>query len=323
MLVSIIIPAYNAETTLERTLNNVLDMDVSDMEIILVDNNSTDGTSRIIKNAAEKNPGRVRSLTANVQGVSPARNVGLQQAKGKWIQFLDADDTLASHKISYQLDEVAPDTQWIIGGYSSVMPDGMKMNNIPHKDPWKGLVFKYQIGCTHANLFRKSALEAVGSWDESLPDNTDPNLHFELLKSGLKYQIVPNVLSFYHQHPSPNRLSTKAPVAGNLRRIDLLERINAYLRANRPKYWLANESYFLAALLRALRILATHDLKVANEQLVRLRKKGKVSFYLPDQTILSQKILSAYRIGGFRNVECIRLLLAKALPSKFKEWLKR
>ncbi len=323
MLVSVIIPAYNAEATLAEAIKCVQHQTASDLELLLVDNNSDDGTAKIIKNAAEDDTGRIRALSCPIQGVSATRNVGLHQAKGQWIQLLDADDTIAPSKISLQLENISVDIQWVIGGYRVVSPGKEDVDNIPHEDPWKGLVYGYRIGCTHANLYQKAALEAIGGWDESLPDNTDPNLHFELLKSGLAYQIVPEVLSSYHQHPSPNRLSTKAPIAGNLRRIDLLERINDYLSEQRPEYWSNNREYFIAALLRVLRILATHNLKEAAAQLQRLQKTGKVFFNLPNQPILSQKILYAYRMGGFKNVERLRLLATKVFPRKLKEWLKQ
>jgi glycosyltransferase involved in cell wall biosynthesis len=321
--VSIIIPVFNAASTLAKTVGSVLDQTYSEIQIIAIDNNSDDASLDILRKLSEAYPGKLTIGECPKQGACPARNVGLRLTNADWIQFLDADDTFANNKISYQLKRVSPDTQWVIGGYSIVSPGQEDMVNIPHEDPWKGLVYQYRIGCTHANMYRREALEAVGGWDESLPDNTDPNLHFELLKSGLKYQIIPEVLSFYHQHSSPNRLSTRAPIAGNLRRIDLLERVNDYLRDNQPQYWQAEKNYFLAALLRALRILATHDLGKATSQFKRLHNAGKIALDLPNQPIISQKLLSTYRIAGFHTIEAIRLRSTNFLPMAFKNWLKR
>lgn len=321
--VSIIIPVFNAANTLSKTVKSVLDQTYAGIEIIAIDNNSDDASLDVLQKLSKENPGRLTIGECLIQGACPARNVGLRLANADWIQFLDADDTFTKNKISYQLERVSPDTQWIIGGYSIVSPGQEDIVNIPHEDPWKGLVYQYRIGCTHANMYRQEALEAVGGWDKTLPDNDDPNLHFELLKSGLKYQIIPEVLSFYHQHSSPNRLSTKAPITGNLRRIDLLERINDYLSQNRSDYWAANKDYFLAALLRALRILATHDLGKAVSQFERLHNAGKIVLDLPNQPIISQKLLRAYRIAGFRAIENIRLRFTALLPMALKEWLKR
>lgn len=322
MRISIIIPAYNAENTLERAVESCALNDAGESEILVIDNNSTDGTSKVIAKIRNDQQALIRSYEEKTQGASAARNKGLKKAKGEWIQFLDADDTLAPNKISHQLEQITPETHWVIGGYRILSPGKEDIDVVPHEDPWKGLVYKYRIGCTHANLYRKSALNLVGEWDESLPDNTDPNLHFELLKSGLKYQIVPEVLSYYHQHDSPDRLSTKAPIAGNLRRIDLLERINDYLRLQRPEYWQANRDFFLAAVLRALRILATHDLTAATPLVSRLIREKKLTFELPNQPLISQKLLFAYRLGGFPMVEKIRLSATGFLPVRFKEWLK-
>jgi glycosyltransferase involved in cell wall biosynthesis len=321
--VTAIIPAYNAELTLTRSVDSLLAVTGCELDILLVDNNSEDKTLNIMKSSVAKAPGKVKLFKSVIQGVCAARNLGLQHAGGRWIQFLDADDTIAPDKISHQLEKIDSDTKWVIGGYRIVSPGQEDVDNIPHEDPWKGLVYQYRIGCTHANLYRKTALETIGGWDESLPDNTDPNLHFELLKAGLKYQVIPEILSFYHQHPSPHRLSKKAPIASNLRRIDLLERVNDYLCEHRPDYWSTNQDYFLAALLRALRILATHDLNAASLQFEHLQQAGKISINLPNQSIISKKILSAYRIAGFIAVERLRLVAANVLPSGVKEWLKR
>jgi glycosyltransferase involved in cell wall biosynthesis len=304
-------------------VKSVLDQTYAGIKIITIDNNSDDASLNVLRKLSEEKPRRLTIGKCLTQGVCPARNLGLQLTEADWIQFLDADDTLAPNKISHQLERISADTQWVIGGYQILNPGEKDIDNIPHEDPWKGLVYQYRIGCTHANMYRREALEAVGGWDEALPDNTDPNLHFELLKSGLKYQIIPEVLSFYHQHSSPNRLSTKAPIAGNLRRIDLLERVNDYLCNNRPKYWNTEKNYFLAALLRALRILATHDLDKAAAQFERLFEANKIALDLPGQSIISQKLLRVYRIVGFRTVERIRLRSASLLPMALKEWFKR
>ena len=89
--VSIIIPVYNSENTLRRCLNSVLAQTFTDFECLLVDDGSTDDSGRICDEYAEKDK-RFRVFHKENGGVSSARNVGLDNASGEWITFVDSDD---------------------------------------------------------------------------------------------------------------------------------------------------------------------------------------------------------------------------------------
>lgn len=93
-LISVIIPAYNAEETLERCLWSVRQQDYPEFEVILVDDGSADKTGEICDRAAAEDP-KIRVIHQENLGVSGARNTGLREAAGEWILFLDADDALA------------------------------------------------------------------------------------------------------------------------------------------------------------------------------------------------------------------------------------
>lgn len=95
--VSVIIPAYNAAGTLARAVQSVLTQSMKDLEVLVIDNGSTDQTAAIIEHLATSDP-RVRFLNSD-KGRSRARNEGLAKAKGDFIQFLDADDELSPNKL--------------------------------------------------------------------------------------------------------------------------------------------------------------------------------------------------------------------------------
>lgn len=266
-VVTIIIPVYNAAPFLARSINSALTQVQGKGtqepakvagELILVDNNSTDGSLEILNGYAAQFPEIVRVVQCKKQGASAARNVGIAVAKGKWIQFLDADDELLLGKISGQLTNCQPDTSWVIAPYRQQYPDGSTVDNFPHADPWKGLVYLYRIGNVCANLYRRDTLQIVGGFDETLPNNEDPDLHFRLLKSQTPFYLAERVHTIYHQHDAPTRLSRSNLAGGQLRRAGLLVAINHYLRRHRPVYWTTNKHYFQGALLRALRMLATY-----------------------------------------------------------------
>ncbi|WP_173021537.1 glycosyltransferase family A protein [Lewinella sp. W8] len=318
MLVSVIIPAKNAAATLSRAVNSILAQDYPELEVLLVNNNSTDDTPQLIARLAEEHPARIRATDCTTPGASAARNRGLRLARGTWIQFLDADDTLAPEKISRQVNGITPETQWVIGGYRHLLPEG-NIDNVPHQDPWKGLVHEFRVGCTISNLYRKTALEAIGGWDETLPDNTDPDLHFRLLAAGLPYRIEPTIDSFYHHDATGPRVSTRDAAGGNWRRAELYGKVTAFLRQHRPEYWVENADWFRGAQLAALRKLSTHDLTAADELYRKQFENGKL---LPRTRHLNPGYTRLYGLLGFRNTEALRKWLAGWLPTKWKKRLK-
>ncbi|KLI75223.1 MULTISPECIES: glycosyltransferase family 2 protein [Lacticaseibacillus] len=95
--VSVIIPAYNAAETLQRAVQSVLTQTMEDLEVLVINNGSTDQTATIIERLASSDS-RVRFLYSD-KGRSRARNKGLAEAEGDFIQFLDADDELSASKL--------------------------------------------------------------------------------------------------------------------------------------------------------------------------------------------------------------------------------
>ena len=102
--ISVIVPAYNAEETLPRTISSLLASTLEDMEIIVVDDGSQDNTARICEGFAAKH-GNVICIRKANGGVSSARNAGLDVARGEWIGFVDSDDTVEPDAYSYLIRE--------------------------------------------------------------------------------------------------------------------------------------------------------------------------------------------------------------------------
>lgn len=93
VLVSVIVPAFNAEKTLRRCVDSILVQDFDELELILVDDGSTDKTREIIDEYIKKD-GRVKKLFSGGGGAAKARNLGILQARGKYVWFIDADDEI-------------------------------------------------------------------------------------------------------------------------------------------------------------------------------------------------------------------------------------
>ena len=112
-LVSIIVPVYNAEKYLNRCVDSILSQAMTDFELLLIDDGSKDESGRICDEYAAKDA-RVRVFHKPNGGVSSARNLGLDNAKGKWITFVDADDRCSCNYLEHLLSKVDDDTDLII-----------------------------------------------------------------------------------------------------------------------------------------------------------------------------------------------------------------
>jgi len=100
-LVSIIMPAYNAESFIAEAIQSVIEQTFYDWELLIIDDGSTDGTANIVNTFSDE---RVMLIQQENAGVSAARNVGLDRAKGKYITFLDADDILPHRSLEVRIE---------------------------------------------------------------------------------------------------------------------------------------------------------------------------------------------------------------------------
>ena len=91
--ISVIVPVYNVEKELPRCIESLLTQTYSNFELLLINDGSSDGSPEIMEKYAEKDP-RIRTLHKKNGGVSSARNRGLEQAKGEYVCFVDADDAV-------------------------------------------------------------------------------------------------------------------------------------------------------------------------------------------------------------------------------------
>ncbi|MGN5653221.1 glycosyltransferase family 2 protein [Bacillus sp. Brlt_9] len=102
-LVSVIVPLYNAEKYIEETMESILNQTYKNIEIVIVDDGSKDRSSSIVKNLKKKYPEQIKYILQENQGVSVARNTGIENASGEYISFLDSDDLWHPTKIEKQI----------------------------------------------------------------------------------------------------------------------------------------------------------------------------------------------------------------------------
>ena len=151
--VSVVIPAYNAEKTLRRTLECVLNQTLSALQVILVDDGSNDSTAAIARNMAEKDP-RLTVISRENLGISSTRNAGLLLCKGKYIRFVDADDTLPADSMEKMVRRAEQDgADLVIGGYDQYFGERRSFHNLADRNDTVACNEMMNHLCGHANSY--------------------------------------------------------------------------------------------------------------------------------------------------------------------------
>jgi glycosyltransferase involved in cell wall biosynthesis len=199
-LISIVIPAYNAERFIGRTLSSALNQTFKDIEVIVINDGSTDKTQFIVENFAA-NDRRVRLFNTMNRGVAMARNFGIENARGTYVAFLDADDLWHPTKIEQQfkaLSAYAADPTWAgvyvfhraIDEEDRVIDTRQVAMNCRGYVLARDLVLKF-VGNGSSLLVRREAALAVGGFDPSYAEaglGGSEDLDFEL-RLAARYRI--------------------------------------------------------------------------------------------------------------------------------------
>ena len=210
MLVSIIIPNFNSELYLTECLDScVSQLDAENLEIIVVDDHSTDSSTALLATYRLKYPNLIKSFINPKKGACSARNYGFEQSKGDFIQFLDSDDMLSENKIKHQLevikkkDNAVANCGWIhfskeskVKDYNVQKVDKSYSDSIEYlKDCWNGGGM-WQTGCW---LIPKNLVKMVGGWNESLLRNQDGEFMCRVLSEAQGIEFVNDNFVFYRK----------------------------------------------------------------------------------------------------------------------------
>lgn len=127
-LISIIVPCFNCEYTIERTVNSLIAQSYRNIEILLIDDGSTDSTPSVI-DAIAKHDNRISIQHTVNQGVSRARNCGLELAKGSFITFVDSDDTLETNILQCAVTaQESSDADMVIFGHADIIQENQHID---------------------------------------------------------------------------------------------------------------------------------------------------------------------------------------------------
>lgn len=239
--VSVIIPYFNAEMTLVRAIESVLNQSYPILEIILVDNNSSDTSREIAGEYLKKQPDKFILLSEEIQNANAARNKGLHAAHGEWLQFLDADDELMQDKISFQIKSLkgTENVAFIVSPfaeyYYSYTLNDWKFLQIRGLNQILGQsLINCQLGYTCSNLWHKLSLIKINGWNTSLSNIQEYDLMLRLLIQKNNFIICNYVMTHYlHSNNSiSNPKDQNKHVQYLQNRLDYFEKVRNYLNVN-------------------------------------------------------------------------------------------
>ncbi|WP_228260773.1 glycosyltransferase [Marinobacter orientalis] len=206
-MVSVIIPAFNRVEYIKETIQSVLDQNYPNIEIIAVDDGSSDGTYDVLKRFSdEKTITLLSHDNRENKGQSAALNVGLRAASGELLAILDSDDLFAPTKIAEQVEflEADPSFDMVYGNglavdrYGNPLFYTLPENHTETGDPARVLVDCY-VAIPGGALIRRTLIEKVGFFEESFRAAQDHDMAIRLFEAG-KVGYLPTVAFHYRKH---------------------------------------------------------------------------------------------------------------------------
>ena len=205
--VSIIVPVYNVEQFLDVCLHSVITLERKDWELILINDGSKDNSRSICERYAEAD-NRIKVVNKDNEGVSAARNLGLQLAKGKWISFIDADDAISSNYLPERLSEDVDlyVTHWQYLGVNEL--EEWMPSQVVKGDDLTSLFEKNAHSTTFTTvwgkIFKKKTLSQNGVLFDTRLRLGEDTLFFMQVEALCKSLVITDGIYYYRRSPYEN-----------------------------------------------------------------------------------------------------------------------
>ncbi|MBN1870654.1 MAG: glycosyltransferase [Candidatus Omnitrophica bacterium] len=201
--ISVIMPTYNYAQYLSRAIDSVLAQTYKDFEIIVIDDGSTDHTKEVLRPYMDK----IRYVYQQNQGIAAARNRGIKEAQGKWIAFLDSDDSWVPEKLAIQADIMVkdPSVGLIYGKVTLFREDGTRVEVYPTREPGRNaqeLAERLGYLPTSTIMASKDLVLQVGLFDEDLPTSEDLDLWVRIARVAKIHEVDSPILARHYIHGS-------------------------------------------------------------------------------------------------------------------------
>lgn len=313
-LISVVVPAYNIERYIERSLESLLRQTYPFLEVVVVDDGSTDGTAALIDRIAEKEP-RLIAVHKPNGGVSSARIEGIRRASGQWIGFADGDDFVEPEMFEHLLQNAIRYHADISHcGYQMVFPDGHvdlyygtgRLVEQTNEEGLKDLIEGAFVEPGLVNkLFRRRIVEHFEQsplWDPEIKINEDLLMNYLLFSRAEKsvYEDIPYYHYLVRKH-SASTSKTKHHVADPLR---VMDTIRNDLKGKDVLYPVAYTRYLRVLISVANQKQWAEESRKAQRQLRQEIQSGNLTV-CTSQKLRLMALAAAYWLSGYRQVRKI------------------
>jgi len=209
-LVSIIIPNYNKAPYIREAIESALNQTYKNIEVIVVDDGSTDESKEIIKSFGK----RIKAYFLPHKNANVARNFGFKKSKGEYIQFLDSDDIILPEKIEKQVEVLEKTGADMALCYWEYITDSGELKNIKElpKEFHDRELFRWFIQgnwyTPHCPLYRRQFIKDI-EWNENLCRAQDTDFHLKVAMHYPTAKTIPEVLAYYRISDSEYKKSCK------------------------------------------------------------------------------------------------------------------
>lgn len=232
-MVSIIVPVYKSKDTLKRCVESLLAQTVEDTEMILVDDGSPDGSGELCDKLAEEDS-RIRVIHKENGGVSSARNVGIEAAKGDYLLFADSDDYVEQDMVEKLLSGIGNDDIAICGFHHHYQGrDIVRIPEVPGQSGEENFLALYGEGFLNMPWNKLYKRELTGRFDESLSLGEDLLFNLDYLSRCRKIAVLSDKLCYYIQDLQKTSLSSVV----RTNRLELARRVCEAAEAFYEKTW--------------------------------------------------------------------------------------
>ncbi|MEQ9620237.1 MAG: glycosyltransferase [Deltaproteobacteria bacterium] len=215
--VSVIIPTYNRAEYLKQAIASALGQTFEDFELLIVDDCSSDNTSRIIENCTDT---RIRYIRNNEnKGISAVRNIGINNSRGEYIAFLDDDDEWFSDKLEKQVSMLEPSSPKLGAIYTGVVSVNMANNKVVKLriPQYRGNILKKMLLQnfipTPSIVLKKACFEKVGLFDERVPYGEDHDMWIRVAEK-FEFDYVEDLLVKHRVHENSISSNISAVIMG-------------------------------------------------------------------------------------------------------------
>lgn len=203
-LVSVIIPVFNRAELVGTAIESVLAQTYRNIEIIVINDGSTDNSRAVIHDYADKFPVQVIAVDQVNTGQTRARNNGIRIARGEYIAFLDSDDTWETDKLEHQVPLFKGNVGLVYCGINEINPDGTLIRTVPCEPGIRGNIHRYLLVQNRMTggsvVVTRKALERVGLFDETFKAAENWDLWIRISRE-FEADYVDKALVNYLKHP--------------------------------------------------------------------------------------------------------------------------